>query len=170
MHDLIYDIDLNPPRESGSQKMQLFSEPKKKQTIWDQKRLLQGVHLRKSVWFIWSHIHPATTSHPSAPNRNLHIALPTWHLIAHCLWKLRFSHHVPRLSKAENRWFGAMTLFFWGGGLEGLFSRGDLLVSGRVYVYISIWLHHFQLSGFHPSEKTSLPWDDLFHQAGSVFS
>jgi len=31
--DLIYDIDLNPPRESGSQKNATISEPKKKQTI-----------------------------------------------------------------------------------------------------------------------------------------
>ena len=161
----------------------------KKQTIWNQKRLLQGVHLRKSVWFIRSHIHPATTSHPSAPNRNLHIALPTWHLIAHVCGSWGSPIMSPRLSKAQNRCFGAITLF-WGVG--SLFSREDLLVSGRVYVYLYLvtplsidftsWVAfpsppicQFQegffgaFSGFHPSEKTSLPWDDVFHQAGSVF-
>ena len=88
---------------------------KKKQTIWDQKRLLQGVHLRKSVWFIWSHIHPATTSHPSAPNRNLHIALPTWHLIAHVCGSWGSPIMSPDFQRLKIDGLGPWHFFFGGG-------------------------------------------------------
>lgn len=55
--DLIYDIDLNPPRESGSQKNATISEPKKKTDNLRSETTSSGGSLKK-VSLIYTKPHP----------------------------------------------------------------------------------------------------------------